>query len=226
MTLIKQTTLLLLLVSMITSCEKGDIKTTPLTSLAIVNAVNGGTAVRNGSNATVIANNSYAPTALIAGDNNLYIWPVGDSANPYFTTSKFTTNDREVYSLFLCGTPDAVDGITIKENIPYRTDSTAGIRFINLAPESQPLSITLAASPTVNEVTDLSYKNITEFKTYAGLYNSEYTFEIRDATTAAPADPLATFSLSAAQVPRFANITLVIRQNGTSVAVFRVNNDR
>jgi hypothetical protein len=209
-----------------TACKKDKIETAPLTSLTMVNAVAGGVAVKLGSNATTINNNNANGTqmAIIAGETDLYIWPVGDSLHPYFTYPKFVSQDREVYSIFLCGTPGATEGIVVKESIPYRTDSTAGIRFINLAPNKPSITITLSASPTVDEVTGLAYKSYTDFKTYPGKFNSTYSFQVRDATN--PGTVLTTFTLTAAQVPRFANITVVIRQNGTGVAAFRVNQDR
>ena len=85
------------------------------------------------------------------------------------------TADREIFSLLLCGDTLAPDAVIIKENIPYRTDSTAGIRFINLSPNSTPLSITLSTSDTVNEVTALAYKKYTEYLSYPGLSTSDYT---------------------------------------------------
>ena len=208
------------------SCKKDEVELTPLASLNVTNAVVSGTTAKFGSRTTTISNNNYTQFGLVAGDNNLYIYPSADSLKPYYSNNKFAASQGEIYSLFLCGDTLAPEGIVIKETIPYRTDSTAGIRFINLAPASTPLSITLSTSTTVNEVSDLAYKQYTEFKSFPGLYNSTYTFQLRDAACADPLPPLATFTLSAAQVPRFANITLVIRQNGTGLSVFRVNNDR
>ena len=209
----KQIIYLAIVVTIISSCDKDEVKTSPLTSLMIGNFVSGGAAVKLGSNATTINNNNTNGTqlALVAGENNLYIWPLGDSLNPYYVQNKFVSADREVYSLFLGGTVANKEAILIKENIPYRTDSTAGIRFINLAENKPSVNITLSTLTTVNEVSALAYKSYTEFKSYAGLYNSAYTFQVRDAAN--PTTVLATFSLTAAQVPRFANITLVIRQH-------------
>jgi hypothetical protein len=215
-------------VLLLTSCKKDEVETSPLTSINIVNAVAGGTTAKLGTNATNISNNGNAQMAVIAGENNLYVWPVADSAHPYYTNPKFVSQDREVYSLFLTGTPTAPDAILVKENIPYRTDSTAGIRFINLAPntDGKPLFITTAASPTTVEADNLAYKQMTDFKSYPGLFNSTYTFEIRNDTCASPKPPLATYAFSASAVPRFANVTLVIRENGTKVSVYKVTNDR
>ncbi|HET6995964.1 MAG TPA: hypothetical protein VFI06_13320 [Chitinophagaceae bacterium] len=218
---------LLVASTVIISCKKDEIKTSSLTSLTVGNFVVGGATVKLGSNATTVANNNTngSQLALRAGVNDIYVWPVGDSLHPYFTASKFETKDREVYSLFLCGTPGTTEGIMIKEDIPYRTDSTAGIRFINLSPTSTPLNITMSTSPTVNEVTGLAYKQYTEFKSYPGLYNSAYTFQVRKADGTL----LTSFAFNSGTVPRFANVTLVIRgqMTGTpAIAVTRINQDR
>ena len=209
----------------ITSCKKEEISLSPISSLNITNAIVGGTTAKFGNRTTTISNNNFTQFVLNEASNSLYIFPSTDSLKPYYN-NVLTTNSGEVYSLFLGGTPLQVDAILVKDNIPVRTDSSAGIRFINLSPNSAPLNITLSISPTVNQISNLAYKQYSEFKSYPSLYNSTYTFQIRDASTAAPASPRATFSLSASTVPRFANITLVIRQNGSGVAVFRVNNDR
>lgn len=216
---------LLIAVAFFSSCKKDKVEPTPLASLNITNAVFSGSTAKFGSRAQTIANNNFTSYGLIAGENDIYIYPSADSLNPYYNEAKFSVNEGESYSLFLAGAPGAIEAVKIKETIPYRTDSTAGIRFINLAPNKPSLNITLLASPAVDEVSALAYKSYTDFKTYPGSYNSSYTFQLRDA--ASPGTVLATFALTAAQVPRFANITLVIRQNGVSgVSVFRVNNDR
>jgi hypothetical protein len=113
----------------------------------------------------------------------------------------------------------------VKENIPYRTDTTAGIRFINLSPDSPPLNITLSTSPTVNEVSNLRYKQYTDFKSYPANYNSSYIFQVRDTT----GNLLKSYTLRASSFPLFANITLVIRglMNGSPAMNFTlVKNDR
>lgn len=222
---ISQLLIILIAVVFFNSCKKNNEKLTALASLNVTNAVVGGTSVKFGSRTTAIANNNFTRFGLVAGLNDLYIYPSTDSLNPYYNEAKFVANEGEVYSLFLMGIPGAVEAIKIKETIPYRTDSTAGIRFINLAPNKPSLDITLSSTPGVKEVTALNYKSYTEFKTYAALRTSSFNFQVRDASN--PGTVLTTFTLSATQLPRFAHITLVIRQNGaTGVSVFRVNNDR
>jgi len=217
-------------ITILLSCKKDEVKTVPLTSLTIGNFKISGKSVKFGSNTTSsIANNNTNGTqfAMIAGTNDLYFWPLGDSLHPYYVQNKFVTQEGEVYSIFLCGDTltQRGDAVIIKEIIPYRTDSTAGIRFINLSPNSTPLNITLSTSSTVNEVTGLVYKSYTDFKSYPAVYNSAYTFQVRKADGTL----LTTFALTASTVPRFANITVVIRGQITGSPVIgttRVNHDR
>ena len=158
----------------------------------------------------------------------MYIWPVGDSANPYYVNPKFVAKDREVYSLFVAGQIGSTTGLLIKDEIPYYTDSTFGVRFINLIPNSPPLNVTLSTiTPSVNEVSNLGYLQYTDFKIYPGkAANTSYTFQVRKASDNSI---VASFTLS--PVPRFANVTLVIKGmiGGTGTAapgMFRINNDR
>jgi hypothetical protein len=208
----------------ISSCKKSTFSNVPTVSLTVVNTVTGGTTVKLGSQSTSIFNNSYAQLNVMAGENDLYIWPTGDSAHPYYTYPKFNAVDREVYSIFLGGTGGAVDGIIVKENLPYHSDSTCGVRIMNLSPNSIPLNVTLSTSPTVNEVSNLAYKQYTDFKIYAAkAMNISYTFQIRKASDYML---LTSYTLS---TPRFANVTLVIRGlvgSSPTIGVTRVNNDR
>lgn len=225
--LMKQILYCLFFVGLLSACKKDSVKTTPLASLNLTNAIVSGATAKMGSNAATISSNAYTQFGLVAGTNPLYVYPSTDSLHPYYNNS-ISTNQGDVYSLFLTGTTSAVDAVVIKENIPYWTDSSAGIRFINLSPNTggKPLNITLSASSSVNEVSGLNYKQYTDFKKYNGFYNSAYTFEIRNDTSVSPHLPLATFALTSSTVPRFANITLAIRQSGSTVSVFRINNDR
>ena len=170
-------------------------------------------------------NMNFKQFGLVAGNSNVYLWPTGDSANPYYN-KVIPTKDGDVYSLFLAGNAATqIDTILVKEDIPYRTDSTAGIRFINLSPNSTPLNIVRKNTPTINEVTGLAYKQMTSFMSFPGLYNSADTFLVRNAA----GTQLAQFNFTTATQPRFANVTLVIRGlvAGTpAIGVTRVNNDR
>src|SRR5436305_1623200 len=109
------------------ACKKNEVKLTPLSSLNVTNVIVGGATAKLGSYATTVANNGFTQYGLLTGDNPIYIYPSTDSLHPYYNNT-LSTNSGDVYSLFLSGTPSTVDAIVVKDNIPYRTDSTAGIR--------------------------------------------------------------------------------------------------
>jgi hypothetical protein len=202
------------------ACKKEGISTKPLASLTVTNVVVNGPAIKVGSNLNQINNNSSLQLGLFPGDNDLYVWPVGDSANPYYTSPKYFAEEGSVHSLFIAGQSPTISGVLIKDNIPYHTDSTCGVRIINLVPNSTSLNITLSTSPAINEVSGLAYLQYTDFKIYpAKARNVNYIFQIRKA-----ADNTILFSYSL-PTPRFTNVTLVIR-GSTTGSVTRVNNDR
>lgn len=223
---VKKILLILLPVYLLVSCKKDDVKSISLASLNITNAIVGGTAAKLGSYPVTITNNSFSQYTLRPGSQTLYIYPSTDSLHPYYNGS-IAPGAQETYSLFLAGqSSGTIDNVLIKDTIPHRTDSSMGIRFINLSPNSNPLNITLSATPTVNEVSNLTYKNYTGFKTYTAFYNASYTFQVRDASTNTV---LASVSYTSSTVPRFANVTLVIRglQGGSpAIGITTVKNDR
>jgi hypothetical protein len=219
-----QSIVLLLSITINNSCKKEKTETGPLGSLMIVNVVPGGKSVKLGSNASLVANNSAAYFTLNANSQNIYVWPDGDSLHPYYNSNKnLEVVVGDVYSLYLAGSATVPEGLLVKENIPYRTDSTTGIRFINLSTTGPAINVTLSTTPSINEISALTYKQITEFKTYSARFNNTYTFQFRDANTNAI---LSTMAFTTTTIPRFSNITLVIRGVPGSIGITRINNDR
>jgi hypothetical protein len=87
-------------------------------------------------------------------------------------------------TLFLTGTVDAPDIFFTRNIIPFfpETDSSLAIRFVNLSPGNDPVSINVKGLANGSEVSSIRYKNITDFKNYAATKDiSEYVFEFRDA---------------------------------------------
>ena len=208
------------------ACKKDEIKNSPMASLRIVNGIAGGTAIRNGAYAGTISNISSRLDNIQTGGFDIYIWPNGDSLHPYYVLPKFVAQDREIYSLFLCGPPTAVEGIIVKEDIPYWTDTIAGIRFVNLSPNSTGINITRLSTPTVNDVTNLQYKSMTGFIGFPAGANVGETFQFRNASTNAV---LASVAFTKASMPRWRNMSLVFRGmvGGTpAVGVTQVTHDR
>lgn len=219
----------ILFCSIVAGCKKETVTNNPEALLVTTNVVIGGTSIKLGANRNPVSNNNFNSLILNTDQNGLYLWPTGDSAHPYFTDTKFSCAAGETYSLFVFGPVASPEGFYKKDTIPYITDSSFGVRVVNLATNtgSKPINITLTSAPTVNEVSSLAYRGYTGFKLYPGKFNSSYTFEVRNDTCASPKPPLATFAFASSSIPRFANITLVVRQNGTNgIAVLRVNNDR
>ncbi|MDR3694216.1 hypothetical protein [Mucilaginibacter sp.] len=93
-----------------------------------------------------------------------------------------------IHTLFLMGTPQAPDQLFTTDLLPYHpvSDSTMGIRFVNIAQGSDPVSVNLAGQANGSEADGLAYKGITPFKNYSARSAiSSYTFEFRDKATGA-----------------------------------------
>ncbi|MDO6434764.1 DUF4397 domain-containing protein [Flavitalea sp. BT771] len=93
-----------------------------------------------------------------------------------------------IHTLFLTGTMSAPDTLFTTDTPPYHppSDSSVGLRFVNLSPGSNPVSINITGGANGSEVSSLPYKGITGFKNYpATAAVSDYNFEFRDAATGA-----------------------------------------
>ena len=89
-------------------------------------------------------------------------------------------------TLFLTGTVEAPDTYFTRDTIPWfpATDSSMAIRFVNLSPGSDPVSINVTGLANGSEVSSIRYKDITGFRNYAATSSiSEYVFEFRDAVS-------------------------------------------
>lgn len=93
-----------------------------------------------------------------------------------------------IRTLFLAGTLTSPDTLFTTDALPYHpfSDSSLGIRFVNLSAGSNPISVNINGNASGSEVASLSYKSITGFKNYAAPATvSHYNFEFRDAATGA-----------------------------------------
>ena len=91
-----------------------------------------------------------------------------------------------VGSLFVAGTPAVPDTLFIKDTPAHFpiTDSSMGIRFVNLSGAKTAVSINLQGQPPGSEAAGLLYKNVTAFRTYKAIPSvQQYVFEVRDAAT-------------------------------------------
>jgi hypothetical protein len=215
---------LLLLFSIFTlSCKKGDIETLPISSLKVINVIVGGTPARLGTQTITINNNAAAQFTLPTGTSRLYIFPTTDSLHPYYN-EEITTDNGEIYSLFLGGEAAGIEAVVVKDALPSYTDSSFGVRFMNFSPGSPAVKVTLSASPANVEAGALEYKQVSDFKTYAALStNTTYTFQFRNAETDAI---IASVTMTGTNIPRYKNVTLVLRGvvgGAPAAGVTRVN---
>lgn len=149
--------------------------------------------------------NEYSP---FAGNDTVYVvqqnsdtLDIGPKTTGLFFYNILNLKSGGIYSLFLTGVDtSSPDYLLTTDSLPYHgpTDSTVGIRFVNLSTGSNPMSINLEGSSNGSEVVSLPYKGITDFKDYicnsmVTNSNSGYLFVIRDLATG---DSLTSYSLT------------------------------
>jgi len=221
------------------SCKKEStyVKPAPLSALTVVNAVvNANPVIADFSGAdsvstyfsstTQIGYGSFYEYSVTAGKPAAAIYQVSDTLSPFYK-GILNVQPAGVYSLFLSGSDTShIDTLLTLDNPPYHpsADSACGVRFINLSPGSQPLSVNLVDNANGSEAGNLAYRAITGFKNYyAGLNATAYTFEIRDA---ASGNLLATWSNN---LPIYQNITIAVigLQDSAAtvpISVMQINN--
>ena len=144
------------------------------------------------NNKPVIFSTGTSSNLLSYGTANLFS-PVSGSMSVAFIQSTdtlhnlfrgtFNLQNANAYSFFLTGTVSQPDTLLIHDQLPYypAADSVGGIRFLNLSPGSNPISVDIKGQTNGSEVQSLSYKGITTFKTYVATHTiSSYVFEFRD----------------------------------------------
>lgn len=211
------------LLVILSSCKKQDIKLTPLASLLVTNAVNGGGNLVLGTNAAPVYNNNSQAYGMLTGSREIKLVDTAGGINKvYYNQSQDFVNGG-VYSLFLTGTPAAVVLVFMKEeNIPSHTADVFGARVINLVPGSVPISVNLQGSANGSFVSTLAYTKISMFKDVSSVAGEgDKVFEFRNAVTGTL---ITTFTVPGFDMPRFRNITLVFAGAVGTETTFRVNN--
>jgi hypothetical protein len=184
----------LLLLATLFSC--GNTSRLPGTaSLTIVNAVAGNYALATqfsndpatGSDDMIFFAN-YQEFSSYSGIQPLFLYQVPDTlpkSTPLFAlTLNIPVNT--IHSLFLTGTTSSPDTLLITDTPPNHpvTDSSMGIRFINLSPGSAPVSVDIQGQANGSEAASLPYKSLTAFRNYsAASAVTGYNFEFRDAAS-------------------------------------------
>jgi len=140
-----------------------------------------------------------------------------------------------IHTLFLVGADTLhIDTLFTEDHPQYHStaDSTFGIRFVNLSPGSDPISVNIKGNANGSEVENLTYKSITEFKNYSATASvARYIFEIRDV---ASGDLLATYRMNGVNNGtgdntddnswRYRNFTIALRGTPGSQGTFLISN--
>jgi hypothetical protein len=180
------------------------IKTNPpngSTALNIVNAINNSNAIVTNftplnakgipveplqyySSANAISQGNDYESGSYIGLTNLSIAQITDTGVTLWN-GEFDLQRGSIHSLFFCGDTSSIDTLLTTDAIPYYpySDSMAGVRFVNLAQGSLPMSVNLQGNPpTQTEFTNVGYKLMSTFKTYSANSSApgSYNFEIRD----------------------------------------------
>jgi len=223
MNLLRQFTICFLAAFILESCEKA---AAPIPSVSL-NVINTSPGVPNAKVSTPATGYYSQIIGVNAGSNFVFTLPVGspsititdglDSVKPLYT-NKIA---GDIYSLYVTG-QGGNDIILNKESIPAHVDSSVGIRFANLSPGSDPISINIKDRANGSEVSSLVYKGISDFKDYTAVIpfsSSGYAFEFRDAATG---DSLTTYNTGV--LPVFKNLTVILYGDPGSQRTMRVNN--
>ncbi|MGN6177607.1 MAG: hypothetical protein ACTHNW_00385 [Mucilaginibacter sp.] len=196
----------MVMLMIISACKKEALpKASGAASLTIVNAVNGSTALIPNFNSGQTL--KYFRTAIQIGygssiEFGSYVGNIPLALSDFSDTTKMVYNHTlnipayAIQTLFLAGTLSNVDSFVTTDKVPTlaAADSLCAIRFVNLSPGSNPVSVDIQGKANGSEVSSLAYKSITDFKTYPAKWNiSDYNFEIRDASSGVV---LATYDLS------------------------------
>lgn len=158
-----QLTTWLLAGMMIVSCKKGKIESKPAAAINVVASVISGGNVKLNTNARDSAKAYNAKAFVVVPGTTILLYPTTGSTTPYFDSNPDTENGG-IYSIFLTGQSPTFESIFVKETALDRyTDSSLGIRVINLSPNSVPMHITLASDVNTNIFSGIAYKQLTEF---------------------------------------------------------------
>jgi hypothetical protein len=132
-----------------------------------------------------------------AGDQPIVLYNNNDTTSKSQPVFDLQVNlpVSSISSLFLTGSLADPDSLFTRDHLPYHpsTDSSMGIRFVNLSPGNMKLSVNLAGETHGSEVSGLQYKGITGFTNYPVTEGvEEYNYEFRDASNG---DLITTFTI-------------------------------
>ncbi|MEO6851018.1 MAG: DUF4397 domain-containing protein [Mucilaginibacter sp.] len=111
------------------------------------------------------------------GKRNVHFYAQGTMNQIYGDTINLTPN--KFYSLFLANKPGHEEIVLMTDSITQPAYGKAGIRFVNMSPDSPPVSLSIQNSQAI--ATNVPYKGASSFVPIQG--NSNYTVEVRQGTT-------------------------------------------
>jgi len=214
------------------SCQKMYVPPPPA-SIVIINAMAGSNQIvpnfgsdtayryyKGPTSASTMVKISYGASRLYTrapASTSLSVVPITDTVFKIFNGTVNLASGT-IYSFFLSGDTAHADTMMIRENIPTYSDSSTGVRFVNLSIGGKALTINLAGDSGNLQFPVIGYQGVTDFKKYSAVVSSgtSYKFEIRDQATGAL---LKTYTWT---FQRFRNNTIVISGDPTIPAQFKV----
>ncbi|MDN3548835.1 DUF4397 domain-containing protein [Mucilaginibacter aquaedulcis] len=186
-----------LLAIILVSCKKNTDTPIASSSLTIVNAIAGGSALVPNFNsgtpliyyktAQQIAANSFIEFSGFKGDIPLAVSLLSDTTHTIYNQTIHLSKGG-ISTLFLTGTTTNAVPVLITDDIKPVTDSAVSVRFINLSNDSAPVSINITGSQNAPVVSSLAYKAVSPFQLFTVKRSTpasdSYSFEIRDAASA------------------------------------------
>ena len=190
MKIVTKISLIVLLISLLVSCEEDEINVVQTASIKIIHALvnTGDVEIRNLEGS--ISNRARNP--LRYGRNERYTLPANtvidfliveaeDTLNTFLDETLVVRNAGTIYSLFLVGDSSNMESLLIEDVFQNYQDSTFGVRFINLSPDSEPISVRRIANDTINVSSGISYQSTSDFEKFSATsVNGEYNFQFLD----------------------------------------------
>lgn len=189
-----------LLMLMLAGCVK-DNPARQAVSLTVVNAVVGSQPLRPNFTGTgpirfidtwqmnygvfSVSSNLYSREAGIV-KLGLYQMPDTLAKDQPLFNLQLNLPEASIHSLYLTGTVSEPDTMLIRDAVPgyIPSDTSMGIRFVNLSMGSDPVTVNMEGQPEGSEAAAIAYKQYTGFKKYRVRTGAgKYVFEFRNATT-------------------------------------------
>lgn len=198
----------------ISSCSKAQLPTGSVAALQVTNTIVGGGNIGFNTKPgdSIVAYRSKV-FSMRSGDSSIVFYPTKNPAKPYYNNVQ-TIVGGDIYTIFLHGKFPDVEMMWIKDHIPpYFTDSSLGVRIINLSPNSTPIDITLASATSNKLFSKINYKELTEFLVLplkSNMPAGSVSFQVRNSIDNTV---LATYTLPISVVTGYANISTTLSIN-------------